>query len=331
MQRRQAAVRVSVLTRRVCALSLQVLAACGLQRRRLLSNGCVDCRCGCDATSVTCCSSQAHTDAVPAQNGRRAEAYPKRTVRTAQRRAWPAGSKAGLTLGPGRKKSWTQLPAVICGRAAPFFRRIQARERALSVTVTLTAPLGAQGLNTRAERRAHRLVVWCRPHLRPFTPSLSRRRETADMMRVHQPTASCGTRFGWLLAVVAAIVIVVQASWLHSLRGVCRSVAVAQEAALRAAQHSLVALNTSAPPPCPLLAPVAATASGIHDANLSSSSLAELSTNTSLDAPPAPSAPPVVPSCARTPPRVMVVTAEQPTECSTATVRAQPDIFSAPS
>jgi hypothetical protein len=163
------------------------------------------------------------------------------------------------------------------------------------------------------------------------------------MMRAQQPSGY-SSRAGWFVASLAVFVILIQAKWLHSLH-TCAAVATTQDA-LRAAASpysALAAVNTTAVPACPppaaalhvasssdalssethsladahalapppLAAPVAAHAA-VHAPALA----AALATSPGLAAAPASDEPSK--ACVRTPPRVLIVTAEQPLECSTA-------------
>ena len=126
------------------------------------------------------------------------------------------------------------------------------------------------------------------------------------MMRTQQP-AGCSGRMGWFLAAFAAFVIVFQASWLHSLRA-CGAASRGSAHALAHAEQpaSHLVANASA---LPLCAPPGEAA--LLAANASRDALPVLAA-----AAPAPAA-----ACARPKPRLMIVTAEQPTECSTATAQ----------
>ena len=105
------------------------------------------------------------------------------------------------------------------------------------------------------------------------------------------PTQSgCSSSACWFLALFAAFVILVQASWLRALRE-CNVLPRAHgDASLQ-----LVFSNATDPLLLPSAASVLAPA----------------------PAPEPEAAPAPVPDCRRTPPRVLIVTAEQPTECST--------------
>jgi len=107
-----------------------------------------------------------------------------------------------------------------------------------------------------------------------------------------QPHSGCSSSACWFLSLFAAFVILVQASWLHSLRE-CNVLPHS-----RGDASLLVSSNATEP----ALLPAAA------------------SLNVLAPAPePAPVSAPLerVPDCRRTLPRVLIVTAEQPTECST--------------
>jgi hypothetical protein len=177
------------------------------------------------------------------------------------------------------------------------------------------------------------------------------------MMRTHHASAGGSSGAGWCLAAIAAIVILVQASWLHSLRSCPVPVSGHGTPAYAHDDAALLAVNATTAPPC--VPPGGLSAS--RDATLyddaaagAATAAAEASTNASAvgavhaaayasipSPPPSPayadgaaststgtalsgiggngsSSGSGAVSCVRTPPRVLLVTAEQPTECSTA-------------
>ena len=107
-----------------------------------------------------------------------------------------------------------------------------------------------------------------------------------------QPHSGCSSSACWFLSLFAAFVILVQASWLHSLRE-CNVLPHS-----RGDASLLVSSNATEPALLPAAASITVLAPAPE---------------------PAPVAAPLerVPDCRRTPPRVLIVTAEQPTECST--------------
>jgi hypothetical protein len=135
------------------------------------------------------------------------------------------------------------------------------------------------------------------------------------MMRAQQHS-SCSPNLGWLLAAFAALIVMVQSLRLHSLTS-CNAAAAATHAAVARAQHENAALGmaniTAALPP----AASAALASQSAGDALSSSSSSQTVAAVSAPAPAAAAAAPFR-DAAEPRPRLLVVTAEQPTECSTA-------------
>jgi hypothetical protein len=175
-------------------------------------------------------------------------------------------------------------------------------------------------------------------------------------MRTQHASSGCNSSAGWFLAAIAAFVIVVQAAWLHSLRS-CPVVVSGHGALAYAQPHedaALLAVNATAAPPCVPQGADAQLSASRSDATLyddvaaaSAAAVAAASAPIVHAAayPTIPSPPPSpaytvgaasmgtalssggddgsssgsgAVSCVHTPPRVLLVTAEQPTECSTA-------------
>ena len=120
------------------------------------------------------------------------------------------------------------------------------------------------------------------------------------MMRAHPPSHACGSPVLWFLGLLAAVVVLVQASWLNSLRASLDNYrALANSSAFTLLDNGSVAECLQ-----PELLNRVRDAVGVAPAPA-----------------PAALAAPGASACARAPPRVLLVTAEQPSECSTATAQ----------
>ena len=112
-----------------------------------------------------------------------------------------------------------------------------------------------------------------------------------------QPHAGCSSSACWFLSLFAVFIILVQASWLHSLREcnvVTRARGDASSQLMVSNESALMTAAASMDVPAPAPEPEPESAQVERER---------------------------VPDCRRTPPRVLIVTAEPPTECSTTTAQ----------